>query len=177
RPHILLRQRHAAGNDQDRHILRVSLGDARKCVLDTGPRLSREHAVALAALDAAIAVGDADADAFLPAENRTDVQRRAGLDHLSARIARQKLRALALENFGNNFGAIHERPSPDLSCRANDEILRHYNTLTLEHEHGWMAASIARRIARRQHDCIAGAGRGRLLAGARSLLAHARLDL
>ena len=83
-------------------------------VLDTRPGLCGEYAVALAALDAAIAVGDADADAFLPAQDRTNVERGAGLDDLIARIAGKELGTFALENFGNNFGAVHVRKPPRL---------------------------------------------------------------
>ena len=56
-----------------------------------------------------IAVGDADADALLPAQDRPDVDRGAGLDQRVARIAGQKFRALALEDFGNDSGAVHVR--------------------------------------------------------------------
>ncbi len=65
--HVLPRQRDTAGDDKHRHVLRIRLGDAGECVLDAGTGLGAEHAVALAALDAAIAVGNADADALLPA--------------------------------------------------------------------------------------------------------------
>src|SRR5262249_25033989 len=95
------------GNHQHRHVLGVGLGDAGKGVLDAGAGLRREHAVAPAALDAAVAVGHADADALLPAQDRPDVERGAGLDQRIARIAGEKLRALALENLGNDFGAVH----------------------------------------------------------------------
>ena len=107
RTYILPRQRQAAGNDEQGNVLGIGLGDAGKGVLDAGTGLGGEHAVALAALDARIAVGNADADALLTAQDRANVDRRAGLDHGIARIAGQEFRALALENFGNDFGAIH----------------------------------------------------------------------
>src|SRR6185295_7096775 len=96
-PQILPRQRQATGDDEQRHVLGVGLGDARIGVLDARSGLGREHAVLPAALDAAVAVGETDADALLPAQDRPDAERRAGLDDLVARIAGQKLRALALE--------------------------------------------------------------------------------
>ncbi len=49
-----------------------------------------------------IAVGDADADALLPAQDRTDVERGAGLDQRIARIAGEEFGALALEDFGDD---------------------------------------------------------------------------
>ena len=107
RPEILPRQRQAAGDDQQRHVLGVGLGDARIGVLDAGAGLGREHAVLLAALDAAVAVGETDADALLPAQDRPDAERRARLDDLVARIAGQEFRALALEDLGNDCGPVH----------------------------------------------------------------------
>ena len=127
RAHILLGQRHAAGHDQQRHVLGVGLGDARERVLDAGPGLGGEHAVLLAALDARIAVGDADADALLPAQDRADVDRRARLDHLIARITGEKFGAFALENFGNDFGAIHVRSSLTCLIVRSVKSLSHYS--------------------------------------------------
>ncbi len=85
-----------------RHVLGKGLRDAGEGILDAGPGLGGEHAVALAAFDARIAVGDADADALLPAENRTNIERGARLDQGIARIAGEKLGSLALEDFGND---------------------------------------------------------------------------
>jgi len=104
---VLPRQRQAARHDQERHVLRIGLGHARIRVLDAGAGLGREHAVLLAALDAAIAVGEADADALLAAQDRPDAERGARLDDLVARIARQEFRALALEDFGDDLCAFH----------------------------------------------------------------------
>ena len=118
RAHVLARQRQAAGDDEQGNVLRIGLGDAGEGILDAGSGLGGKHAVALAALDAAEAVGDADADALLPAQNRADVDRRAGLDHRVARIAGQKFGALALENVGNDFGAVHVRSLPELEFVA-----------------------------------------------------------
>ena len=118
RPHVLPRERQAAGDDQHRHILCIGLGDAGECVLDAGPACAREHAVPLATLDAGIAVGEADADALLPAQDRADVERRARLDDRVARIAGEELRALALEDFGDDLRAVHARFSPIRLSRA-----------------------------------------------------------
>ena len=107
RAHILPRQRQAARNDEHGNVLGKSLRDAGERVLDAGAGLRAEHAVPLSALDAAIAVGDADADAFLPAQDRTNVDRRAGLDHVIAWIAGEKFGALDFQDLGDNFGAIH----------------------------------------------------------------------
>ena len=52
-------------------------------------------------------VREADADALLPAQNRTDVERGAGLDQRVAGIAGEELRSLAPEDFGDDGGAIH----------------------------------------------------------------------
>src|SRR5262249_58932773 len=87
RPDILSRQRQPGRNDQQRDVLGKGLGNARKGVLDARSGLGGEYAVALAALDTGIAVRQADADALLPAENRTDVERGAGLDQRIAGIA------------------------------------------------------------------------------------------
>ena len=91
------------GIDQHRDILGIGLGDAGERVLDAGAGLRGEHAVALAALDAGVAVRDADADALLPAQDGADIERGARLDQRIARIAGQELRALALEDFGDEF--------------------------------------------------------------------------
>src|SRR5262244_4551951 len=107
RPDILSRQRQPGRNDQQRDVLGKGLGNAGKGVLDARSGLGGEYAVALAALDTGIAVRQADADALLPAENRTDVERGAGLDQRIAGIAGEKLRSLAPEDFGDDGGAIH----------------------------------------------------------------------
>ena len=86
RTHILPRQRQASGKDEKRHVLGKGLRDPGKGVLDARPGLGGEHAVSLAALDARIAVGNADADALLPAQDRADVDCRTGFDHRIARI-------------------------------------------------------------------------------------------
>ena len=72
-----------------------------------GPAWAPNTPFFLPRFDAAIAVGDADADALLPAEDRANVDRRAGLDDLIARIAGEKFSALDLEDLGNDFGAVH----------------------------------------------------------------------
>ena len=72
-----------------------------------GPCLGGEYAILLAALDAGIAVGHADADALLPAQDGPDVERGAGLDQRIARIAGEELGSLAPENFGDDGGAVH----------------------------------------------------------------------
>ena len=95
RPDILSRQRQPGRNDQERDVFGKGLGDAGKGVFDAGPGLGGEYAVALAALDTGIAVREADADALLPAQNRTDVERGAGLDQRVAGIAGEELRSLA----------------------------------------------------------------------------------
>ena len=122
RPHVLPGERQAAGDDQQRHVLGIGLRDAGKRVLDAGAGLRREYAVALAALDAAVAVGKSDADALLPAQDRPDAQRRARLDDGVARIAGEEFGALALEDFGNDLRAVHVR-SPHTRPPAWHEIL------------------------------------------------------
>src|SRR5262245_50237974 len=107
RPDILSRQRQPGRNDQQRDVLGKGLGNAGKGVLDARSGLDGEYAVAPAALDAGIAVRQADADALLPAQDRTDVERGAGLDQGVARIAGEKLRSLAPKDFGDDGGAIH----------------------------------------------------------------------
>ena len=107
RAYILPRQRQAAGNNEKGNVLGIGLSDAGEGVLDARPGLGGEHAIALAALDAGIAVGNADADALLTAQDRANVDRRARFDHGIAWITGKELRTLALENFGNDFGAIH----------------------------------------------------------------------
>ena len=101
------RQRQTCGNDEKGDVLGKGLRHAREGVLDAGARLRSEDAVALAALDAGIAVRQADADALLPAQNRPDVERRAGLDQGVAGIARKKLGPLAPEYFCNNSSTVH----------------------------------------------------------------------
>ena len=76
-------------------------------VLDAGTGLRGEHAVLLAALDAAVTVGKAHADALLPAQDGPDAKRRARLDDLVARIARQEFRPLALDDFGYDRRPVH----------------------------------------------------------------------
>jgi hypothetical protein len=110
RPHVLPRQRQSGGDDEQRNVLGKCLSNTGKRVLDAGAGLRGEHAVALAALDARIAVRQADADALLPAQDRTDVERRAGLDQRIARVAGEEICTLAPENFGDDRGSIHGVP-------------------------------------------------------------------
>jgi hypothetical protein len=112
RTHILATERQAAGNHQERHILGIGLGDAGKGILDARPGLRGEYAVRFAAFDPRIAVSDADADALLPAQDRTDVDGGAGLDDRIAWVTRQEFGPLALENVGNHCSAIHNLRSP-----------------------------------------------------------------
>ena len=114
RPHVLPRQRQTCRDDEKGHVLGKGLRHAREGVLDARARLRSEDAVALAALDAGIAVRQADADALLPAQNRTDVERGAGLDQRVAGIAGEELRSLAPEDFGDDGGAIHGLVPPPL---------------------------------------------------------------
>src|SRR5262249_6062441 len=107
RPDILSGQRQPGRNDQERDVLGKGLSDAGKGVLDAGTGLGGEYAVALAAPDTGIAVRQANADALLPAENRTDVERGAGLDQRVAGIAGEELRSLAPKDFGDDGGAVH----------------------------------------------------------------------
>src|SRR5215467_10091972 len=96
-------------NDEHWHVLGKRLRHARKRVLDAGPVLGREHAVLPPAPDARESVRHADADALLPAQNGADVDRGARLDQRVARIAGEELGALALEDLGNDVGAVHVR--------------------------------------------------------------------
>ena len=107
RPHVAARQRQPGRNDQHRHVFREGLRHARESVLDAGAGLRGEHAVAPSALDAGIAVGRADADPLLPAQYRPDIERGGGLDQRVAWIAGEKLGALALQDFGNDFSTLH----------------------------------------------------------------------
>ena len=65
-------------DDEQRHVLGIGLRDAGKGILDARSLLSGEYAVLPAAANAAEAVGHADADALLPAEDRTDIDLGAG---------------------------------------------------------------------------------------------------
>ena len=69
---------------------------------------AKSWSAAPAAPDAAIAVGHAHPDPLLPAQNRPDVERGAGLDQRVAWIAGQKFGAFALDR-------AHTHRSP--SCR------------------------------------------------------------
>jgi hypothetical protein len=100
-------QRQPGRNDQERDVLGKGLGDAGKRVLDAGTGLGGEYAVALAMPDTGIAVRQANADALLPAQNRTDVERGAGLDQRITGIAGEELRSLAPKDFGDDGGAVH----------------------------------------------------------------------
>jgi hypothetical protein len=117
RPHILPRERQRARNHEQRHVLGEGLGDARERVLDAGAGLRGEHAVAPAALDARVAVRDADADALLPAQDRPYVELGARLDQRVARIAGENLGPLAPEDLGNDLRTVH-RPNPFVAQSA-----------------------------------------------------------
>ncbi len=107
RPLVLPLERIAGRNHQQRHILAEGLGDAGKGILDAGALLDGEHAVLLAAADAREAVGDADADALLAAQDGADIELGAGVDHRITRIAGEEFRPLALEDLGDDVGTIH----------------------------------------------------------------------
>jgi hypothetical protein len=72
--------------------------------------LGREHAVLSAAPDAGKTVRHAHADALLSAQDRPDVELRAGFDQGIARIAGKKRRPLAPEDFRNDIGPLHGVP-------------------------------------------------------------------
>src|SRR5262249_40614573 len=98
-----------AGDNQQWDILRKCLRNTRESVLNAGTCLGGKHAVVLAVFDARIAVGNADANTLLPTQYRSNVQRRACFDQRITRIAREKFRTLAFENFGNDCRAVHLR--------------------------------------------------------------------
>src|SRR4029079_15520050 len=75
-----------------------------------GSMLGGENAVLPAGAHAGRAVGHAHAHALLAAEDRPDVEIGAGVDQRIARIAGEKLGPLALEDFGNDVGALHWCP-------------------------------------------------------------------
>ncbi len=112
RADMLARRVEAGRDDQQRHVFRIGLGDAGEGVFDAGPVLGSEDAVLLAAADARIAVGHADADALLAAEDRPDVDLRAGVDQRVAGITGEEIGALALDDFSNDVGALHGELSP-----------------------------------------------------------------
>jgi hypothetical protein len=107
RVQVLPRQRKSRGDDEKRHVLGVGLRDPGERILDARTGLRGEHAVLLAALDAAVAVGEAHADALLPAQDGADVERRTRLDDRIARIAGEKIGALALEDLSDDLRAVH----------------------------------------------------------------------
>ena len=89
------------------HRIRIGRADAGECVLGAGTRLHSEDADPLAVLHAGKSVGDADADTFLAADDRSDARGRRGFDHGVRRIAGEKLDAFALENFSDNIDDSH----------------------------------------------------------------------
>ncbi len=99
--------REARRDDQYRDVLRERLGDAGKGILDARPVLSGEDTVLPSLADAREAVGHADADALLPAEDGADVDLGAGVDQRVARIAGEEFGALALQDFGNELCTVH----------------------------------------------------------------------
>jgi hypothetical protein len=107
RPQMLPCQRQSGWNDQQRHVFGIGLGNAGKGVLNARPGLRREHTVACRRLRSAEAVGHADADPLLPAQDRAECRCGARFDQRIARVAGEEFRALALEDFGNELGAVH----------------------------------------------------------------------
>ena len=101
---------------EDRHRIGVRRGDAREGVLGAGSVLHREHAEAPAVGDPAEAVGDADADALLAAEHRSDAGGGRGVDDRCRRIRAQELHALALHDLGDRVDDFHR----SLSFRGLD---------------------------------------------------------
>ena len=104
---VLPVQRLAGRQDQHRHVLGIGLGDAGEGVLDAGSGLGREHPVAAAAVDPAVAVRQPDADPLLAAQDRADADLRAGLDQRVARVAGEEPGPLAPEDFRDGLGSVH----------------------------------------------------------------------
>src|ERR1700741_5116297 len=99
--------RETAGNDQQRHVLGISLRYSGEGVLDSGAMLGCKHAVLSAAADSREPIGHADPNPLLATDDRSNVDRGASVDHGITGITGEKLGSLALEDFGDDFGAIH----------------------------------------------------------------------
>ena len=72
-----------------------------------GPACAANTPFFLPRLMRLIAVGEADADALLPAEDRADVEGGAALDQRVARIGGEEVRAFAAEDFSDDVCAVH----------------------------------------------------------------------
>ncbi len=87
--------------------IRVRSCDAGKSILGARSGLHGKHADAFAIRHAGEAVGDADADALLPADYRPNPGRSRGFDQRISWITGEELHAFAFENLGDHVHDFH----------------------------------------------------------------------
>ena len=91
---------------QHRRGIGVGGSDAGVGVLGPGSVLHGEYADVIAVADAAKAIGDADPDPFLAADDGPDAPQRGCFDHRCCGEARKVLDTLPFENLGYGFNGI-----------------------------------------------------------------------
>ena len=86
------------GQDQHWDGIRVGRSHAREGIFCARAILHGKHANPLTVGNARKAVGDADADALLPAQNGPDPNSRCRIDQRCGRVGAEKLYPFALQN-------------------------------------------------------------------------------
>ena len=104
---VLMLQRVTRRNNKHGHVLRKSLRHTRKSILRAGALLRYEYAVPAPAHHARETVGNAHANALLTTQDGANVDLRRRFDERIARIAREHLGALTLENFCDDVRPVH----------------------------------------------------------------------
>jgi hypothetical protein len=92
---------------QYRHRIGIGGGDPGKSIFGAGTGLHGKDADTLAIGYPGEAVGDADADSFLAADDRFDAGRGGRFDQRVGGITGEKLHAFALEDFANRIDDSH----------------------------------------------------------------------
>ena len=119
--HSQLIQIDTAGQDQNRDVVGIGLGNAAHCVLGTGLRLDGDHAKALAAAGAAVAVGGHHGAAFVAEIDRPDSDPGGCFNQWIRWIAGKPVDSFRLQYRCDSFNTIHTHIS---LCRTSRWLLK-----------------------------------------------------
>jgi len=109
--HSQLIQIDTAGQDQNRDVIGIGLGNAAHCVFGTCLRLDGDHAKALAAAGAAVTVGGHHGAAFVAEIDRPDSDLGGGFDQRVGWIAGKPVDPFRLQYRCDGFNSVHTRIS------------------------------------------------------------------
>ena len=121
---ILLLESVTGRNNQHRHVLRKGLRHAGESVLRARPLLRYKHAIPAPAHHAREAVCNTHAHALLATQYRANIYLRGRINERVARIAREHLGSLALEDFCDDVSPVHASLQNAIVCNAHAFLRR-----------------------------------------------------